>query len=358
MYKNFYINKTTQMINTSYFYTTSSPNTTILSNTNDNNSLIVTILTYVDSINRITANLVFVIYFLMIVIIKELRTCHLLYTHHTNLVGFLFCLMYLFYFNSSQPNFNDQLLDHILCEISEIVWAMLFYLRSYSVLIIAIHRFTAVFFIDFYKKINNSVIYMILPILSIWFFSLIMVVGTKFGFNTTYGSFYCIYGYSDNLKNVTYYLITSTVIGIFLPFLLITVIYFEIRKKLSIIQKEKKTVKNEESSSKHTITIDLFSFNIGYSLRGSNINSLRIKKKVDLNRNKQFNQQLILINICCIMCFIMTFILSFRYIIPNFNDYYYPYRQALRILNVFFQSLIPVVTLYFNSGIRNKLTAA
>jgi hypothetical protein len=183
-----------------------------------------------------------------------------------------------------------------------------------------------------------------------------MAASTKFGFNTTYGSLYCIYGYSDNLKDRFNYLITSTVIGIFIPFVLTSIIYFEIKKKLSHIQINKKTTFKEESSAKNTITVDLFSFNIGYSLRGSNVNGMRIKKKVDLNRNREFNKQLIVINVCCIVCFIMTITLSFRYIIPNFNDYYYPYRQALRILNVFFQSLIPIITLYFNSGIRNKLT--
>lgn len=82
------------------------------------------------------------------------------------------------------------------------------------------------------------------------------------------------------------------------------------------------------------------------------------QKKRELQKTKRLNKQLIAVMICYLLSFLVAFVLNFRYIIPDFNQRFYYVRQLLRILNVFFQSLIPVVSLYFNPTLTRLLKRA
>lgn len=82
------------------------------------------------------------------------------------------------------------------------------------------------------------------------------------------------------------------------------------------------------------------------------------QKRNELRKKKRLNQQLIAVMICYLMSFLVSFILQFRYIIQDFNQKFYYFRQILRILNVFFQSLIPVVSLYFNPHLGRMIRRA
>lgn len=79
------------------------------------------------------------------------------------------------------------------------------------------------------------------------------------------------------------------------------------------------------------------------------------QKRYELKKTQRLNKQLIAVMICYLLSFLVAFILNFRYIIPDFNPRFYYFRQILRILNVFFQSLIPVVSLYFNPHLTRIL---
>ena len=185
----------------------------------------VIVLSYVDLVVRVTACLIFVAYFLMVALLKDLRKSNLLYVHHGNLVGFFFIIMYMFYFNTTQPSFSSAYLNDLYCKLSEISWSMLRYLRTYSILLIAVQRLIAVHFVRIFKKMSHSYVYMIIPIVFVWVFSIICVFSTKFGFQTTYGSLFCIDGYSNEIQSALGYLITSSITGIALPFLLTFILY-------------------------------------------------------------------------------------------------------------------------------------
>lgn len=81
----------------------------------------------------------------MIFLKADLQNRTLIFVHHANLIIFLFSLHYLLYLNFVHPNFNDERLSQTLCFISEVVWALLKVLRPYSVALIAVFRFIAVF---------------------------------------------------------------------------------------------------------------------------------------------------------------------------------------------------------------------
>jgi hypothetical protein len=301
---------------------------------------------------------------------KEMRTLNLLYVHHANAVGFVFVLMYLIYFSTSAPNSTSAYLNDLLCKITEFVWGIIKYLRSYSVLLIALYRLAAVNFIETFKLVNRSYLSITLPIIVCWIVSIALFLATKYGFNTTYGSLYCIDGYSMNMTDVVDYLIVSSLMAILVPFTLITVIYIFIKKILS---------KNGSKLLKKKMTASKMSQSDGSSLADSErvlrrsqvgqtqqrpsaeamsvstaVSGKSVTKRNELKKNVRFNLQLISLNVCYIMCFAMSFILSFRYVIPDFNVKFYYFRQLLRILNVFFQATIPVVSLVFNPNISIK----
>lgn len=175
--------------------------------------LFVTILTYVDYVNRILSMLIYITYAVFVVKYKFLRHKSLIYVHHSNLVGFLFCVMYIFYFGSSLPATSNSYANLVFCVMSEIIWSLLKYLRSYSILLIALYRLLAVFFIQLFKFFNRSYWLLLMPILLSWIFSGVVFVATKYGFHTTYGSLYCIDGLGRSLDETINYLIVTSVVS-------------------------------------------------------------------------------------------------------------------------------------------------
>ena len=305
-------------------------------------NLVITILAYVDSANRVATTLAFIFYFALVLLTKKLRSLSLLYVHHANFVGFLFVLMYMIYFATNAPNSNDPNLNDLLCRITETAWGVLKYLRFYSVLLIAIYRLAAVYFIEKFKLINRSRLALIAPIALVWLLSTSFYLAIKFAFGTTYGNLFCIDGFSTNLNDSIGYLIVSTIIAIAIPSCLVTVIYFLIRRRL--ILNASKANKLHRRVRLNSITSHAITANVGSR------DQLRQERK-ETFRNTRLGHQLIALNVCYLLCFSVSFILSFRYIIPNFNEKFYYLRQILRILNISFQGLIPILSLIFNPNV-------
>ena len=182
-----------------------------------------------------------------------------------------------------------------------------------------------------------------MPIIVEWILSIGLFLSIKYGYGTTYGSLYCIDGYSVSYESTLGYLITSSVLSILVPFTAITIIYLHIRHILT-----QNTIRVSS-----TIQIgQLVEQENQFSTADNNASKNKIvKKSTDSKKNKRFNLQLISLNICYIICFTMSFILSFRYIIRNFNERFYYFRQLFRIVNIFSQAMIPVVSLVFNPNL-------
>lgn len=172
-------------------------------------NLFITILTYVDYVNRIVSMLIFLTYLVLVLKLKYLRHKSLLYVHHSNLTGFIFCVMYIFYFGKTSPSTSDPYLNMIFCVMSEVIWAMLKYLRTYSVLLIALYRLMAVFYVKWFKFINSSYVFLMIPILVVWVFSGVVFLATKYGFSTTYGNLFCIDGLGPTVYHTINYLVVT-----------------------------------------------------------------------------------------------------------------------------------------------------
>jgi hypothetical protein len=310
-------------------------------------------LVYIDKIVRIFSILIFLFYFLLVLISKEQHKKNLIYVHHANLIGFLFCLMYLLYFKEKHPNFKSDDVNAVLCKLSELSWALLKYLRAYSILIIALYRLIAVFWSNLFKRLNSSLFKLLIPIFVIWSMSLVLFLSTKTIFNTTSGTFYCIDGFSENFRDKLSYLIVNTTLCIILPFSLIVIIYWMIRFELMKSQnrifpgQHQQKMRSNSKRASNNITITSTTSTTNNSSFPFNNNDVHLK-------NRRLNKQLIAMNFCYLACFTVSSILSFRYIIPNFNKNFYYLRQTLRVLNIFFQSLLPIISIYFNPNFSYK----
>ena len=199
----------------------------------------VDILNQFDIFIRITSFIVHMFYFFLIIKIKTLRRLSLLYMHHSNLIGLIFNLHYLIYFDKIYPKFENFFYVDLMCKLSENLWALIKMARAYSIALIALYRLIAVYKINLYRKINKSVVLLIFPMILIYSFIILFIIATKFYYNTTYGSLYCFDGYSNIFSNKLMYFIWHSSIGLVFPTIFGMIAYYLIHRKLeNLRQKE------------------------------------------------------------------------------------------------------------------------
>lgn len=287
--------------------------------------LAVDIIFYIDVVIRFSSALIHLFYFLIIFLIADLQNRTLIFVHHANLISFLFNLHYLLYFNFIHPSFSDERLNATLCFVSEVVWALLKIIRPYSVALIALYRLIAVFKLSLFKFINRTKGYFIVNFIFVYFITIIIFMGSKYWFKTSYGYLYCFDGFGTNGKDSLNYFIVQSVVGIIVPTLFTNVAYYLITIKLKRLSNR---LQNDAEVSGTT--------------RQATI------------REKHLVEQFFFINLCEIVSSIMVVGLGLRYLIPNLNEYYNVTRFLLRSVNLFFQLLIPIVSIVYNPLIGAK----
>lgn len=198
----------------------------------------------VDYSMRVIALLFHIFYFSIVFVFKELQNISFIQMHHTNLIGFITTIHYTSWIKSNAPEFNDENLNNFFCSLSEATWALTKHARAYSILILAIYRVVAVFKMNFYKKIANSIKFTIFSILIVWLISGFIFLISKYSTHVMPGKIYCYDGYSSSIeKSLIYYSITS-ILGYMLPGFGVIFLYAIIRIRL---QQVSNRVLNEKS---------------------------------------------------------------------------------------------------------------
>ena len=298
--------------------------------------LIVDILFQLDTVIRFSSAFIHIFYFWLVYKIVELRKLSLLYVHHANFVSFMFNLHYLVYYHYIHPDFGDATLNGIMCTISEVFWAMLKLLRCYSIALIATYRLVAVFKIGLYKKLNQSWIFMLIPLGVVYFICGLIFLVTKYSFGTTYGYLFCFDGSSSYLSNSTGYFIANALAGFIAPVLFTIMSYLFIRWKL------------------FKLSIKIFSEN---HIINSNKNNLDVSiiSNFIMEKQTRLAKQFFFMNGCELISSLMIIGLGMRYIITNLNEYNNIARFLMRSTNLFFQLLLPVTTMIYNVDICNQI---
>lgn len=297
----------------------------------------------VEQVFRRTGLVVYIMFMIILIFSKQMHTRSYLYINHCAIVSSVFCILQFAYLSGNYPSFENKELNAALCSISEIAWIFSHYIRSYSILLIAIQRYIAVFKMNLFRKLNSSLIYLSCPLIIIWIISIIMPVITKFAFRTSPSSIMCLDGYSLNYNDVIGYVVVNNIAMNLIPTVLTLVIYILIIHKLTTF--DRKVENTPINSLKDIGHRNSFSSTGNYS---KNIEEMRSTSK----KNRRFAHQFLLMCFTVIASVFANVIFSLRTVIVNFNIIFYYWRPILRSYLVFVISLIPIITVFYHPSRR------
>ena len=297
-------------------------------------------LEYFDIVLRCIGLLIHIVYFLLVLFVKELRKISLIYTHQINIYGLVFLLLYVCHIGDRATLMMDTHttpVNSVVCTISEILWALVKYLRSYAILLLALFRMIAVIKPDGFKKWMKSAKAISLTIIVEYMACVALFVGTRFGFNTHYGGLLCQDGFTSARDDGIHYFVVTSLFGVALPngLVIVSFVYTKYKFRAHV---------SKFSSGKGS--------NRAASNMGRAISSFQTEAKsfTNLNRlptqNERLTRQYLFINVLLIISSITYVTVNFANLIPEFNTIWYQYRLVIRITSILFQNMIPIVSLY------------
>lgn len=291
-------------------------------------SLAADMFKYIEMFVRVISVLIHFVYFMILFLISKFHTKPYLYLHHMNFIGFIYCLHFCFYFYYSHPQLSNPGLENLLCTLSEFLWGLLKYLRAYSLLMLAFYRHVSIFNYELYQKLNKSNFSIVTPIILLWIISLVLFLFTKFAFKITYGYYNCYDGFSTSYDSSLNYYIVSSILGNIVPLILVFIIIlkisFKLKPDLVKIIPEKLFKKTQENLNDPK--------NVAQNIANEELSSQR-----------RFLKKLITFYVFFLAMLFTSLFLNLRDIITN----YYFYIVISRILNIFFQALVPITSLYY-----------
>ena len=320
-----------------------STNFSMLNNTINANQqpdhLMIALLT-IDHIVKYYGILIHLIFIIILISSKKLKTRNLLYVNHATITNSFYCIMLLIFTYDDHPKLQNEDVNNFLCSIFEISWIFSIYLRMYSILLISLYRYLAVFQINAFKKLNDSLVLLILPLVLIWSISISFPIITKNAFNTKSSYTFCLDGFSSILVNTVLYCVVNYLFMIIIPAITVILIYIKITFKLNKTKsKFRKSFKYENSSVNTIATIEN--------------NKNQASSRTSNTKQKRFANQFILMCSSLIASSFVHAIFSLRTLINYFVVFYY-WRPVLRAYIIVVISMIPIITLYYHPN-RSKL---
>ena len=206
------------------------------------------------------------IHFLFLVVLIFSPSLHkktFLFANHATLVNSFYALSMFSYIWNDHPSFPSATLNDILCSISEIAWIFSSYIRAYSMLLLAIYRYLATFKINWFKKLNESNLYLWSLIVLVWLLSFALPLISKYSLGTRSSFVFCLDGWSTSSLNMIIYSIYTNITLILIPTICVIVIYVKISRKLNNLAAN--TSNNKEANDQSATTRSLRSNATGSS---------------------------------------------------------------------------------------------
>ena len=275
----------------------------------DGSQTLVNILLGLDIASRCLSLASHLVYFIIILSIKELRAISLIYMHQVNFYGLLFILHFCAYIGTNNPVFENQTLEVVLCTMSEIAWSALKYLRSYSVLLLAVFRMVAVVNSHLFRQWVKSPKWMVGCMMVQISLCVLLTVLSKFVIQTTYGDVLCDDGYSSDFKNGIIYFASTSFLGMVIPCLLVTIIYFFTYQTVRKIDQRRVSFANIASQN----AVSQFQASFASSCRRET-SIIQARKKLVCKRTShkaQLTRQFFYINLCLIGSLFSFFVFEF-----------------------------------------------
>ena len=300
------------------------------------------------------------VYFIIIIFSEELKKRTYLYANHAILASIFYPILLTIYLFISYPNTADPNINRILCTLTEIGWVFSRYIRMYSILLIALYRYLAVFYIKWYKKINDSNVLLISPLIIVWIISIFCPIVSKLIFQTDVSPSMCLDGSSQSFGLTLGYFFFNYTIMIFVPAVSILVIYVRITRKLnsmsSIFNKpaaanalQNKTYSDQtenQSPGKTQTTSTRVEI-------AQNANAGNLANKSEKKKEKRFANQFLILCTFMIFTFLGLSIFQLRNIIPGFFTVWINWRIAIRIWVGINIAASPLTSMYFHPS-RSK----
>ena len=280
-------------------------------------------LTLVNQIFNYFCLAVHLTYLILMFALKDLHKRPLIFIHHAVIASIFYPASMLTFQYVDVSVISSPNVVTALCSFFEIFWPFSAYIRMYSVLLIAVHRYLAVFKLDLFKKINQSNVALFSCILASWIVSIGLTFTGKYAFSTTYSITYCLDGFSSIWLKCLLYALFYIVLAMVLPAIAIAAIYIIINAKLKMLSVNSGLSRQRNTSSSHYKEI-------------------------------KFAYQFILMCLVVVLTICGIFVFSLRNVIPNFYAIFYYLRPVIRCWILLFSSLIPILSIYF-SPIRVKI---
>jgi hypothetical protein len=295
------------------------------------------------------------IYFLLIFLSDELKKRTYLYANHAIVASIFYPILMTIYLFITYPNTADPNINRILCTVSEIGWVFSKYIRMFSILLIALYRYIAVFKITWYKKINDSYVLLISPLVLIWIISIGCPIASKFIFQTGVSPSMCLDGNSQSFGMTLGYFFFNYTIMTFAPAVLIVVIYVWITRKLNSMSSKFHTpagTNTLQNGSRENHSLETTHPNHSVGTAGA-IYIGDSSHKIEKKKERKFANQFLIL--CSFMMFtvIGLSIFQLRNIIPGYFTVMINWRIAIRIWVAINIAASPITSIYFHPS-RSK----
>lgn len=293
------------------------------------------VLLTIDHGFRYTTILVHLIFIIILIKSKSLKKRTKLYVNHATIVNCFYTLVMTMYIFFERPDTENQILNNVLCSISEIWWIFSSYVRMYSIFLIAIYRYLAVFRIDIFKKLNNSIVLLVGPIFIVWLLSIMFPIFFKFVLQTSPSRVFCLDGSTPIFTKTILYFIFNYNLIILLPSIIIVGIYIKIMIRIRANSK-RVNINYMFNSSKNDIS------------NSKNSSNQEKEEAQNLKKQQRFANQFILMCISVIASAFVLSIFSLRDIIPNFFIVFFYPRPLLRIYINCSVMIVPFLSMYYH----------
>lgn len=327
------------------------------------------VVNYIDYVVRVIAVLIHLIYIYFMFRVKKFRNRSYFYMHFVVIVSLLYCLHYVFYINTGGPSFGSLELNLVFCFISEQMWSILRYLRAFSILLLAMYRLFAVKNINLYKKMNSGLSFIYMSIGVSVLFAVFLTFLIKYALNTTYSVYFCSPGYSNSVKEMIVCFVINVIISNFIPTALNLIAYLKIVAKLKLtkLNLDKANILESASNNKpaNTSKVTPNDFSMATSVfttatsAASVVNTNNNKAKRELNvKQSRFAKQFIFMNVAIVMSNLFSVMVDFMIVLATNPAFYYldamlwQFRPIARILFLIFQSMIPIISIFYNPEVR------
>ena len=315
-----------------------------------------------NNINIIVAIITLVlhlVYFIIVIFSDELKKRTYLYANHAIAASIFYPILMTIYLFISYPNTADPNLNRILCTLTEIGWVFTKYIRMYSILLIALYRYLAVFYIKWYKKINDSNVLLISPLIIVWVISIFCPIVSKLIFQTDVSPSMCLDGNSQSFGMTLGYFFFNYTIMIFAPAVSILFIYVWITRKLNSMSSKFHTPTGSKTLQNGSYVIQVENHSHGKSQTTSTRVELsqngHSSHKIEKKKEKRFANQFLIL--CTFMIFtVLGFtVLQLRNIIPGYFTLtvWINLRNVIRIWITINIAASPLTSIYYHPS-RSK----